>query len=41
MRFVFVVLVGSILSIAAFKYWDKGINGDQILASPMELSAQN
>jgi hypothetical protein len=41
MRFVFVVLVGSILSIAALKYWDKGINGDQILASPMELSAQN
>ena len=41
MRIIFVVMVGSVLSIAAFKYFDKGLNGDQILASPTELSAQN
>ncbi len=41
MRIIFIVLVGSVLSIAAFKYWDKGINGDEIMASPLELSARN
>jgi hypothetical protein len=41
MRFVFIALVGSVLSIAAFKYFDRGIGGDEILASPTELSAMN
>lgn len=41
MRFIFVVLVASVLSILAFKYADKSLGGGQIMASPMELSAQN
>jgi hypothetical protein len=41
MRIIFVVLIGAVLSIAGFKYMDKGLNGDEIMASPSELSAMN
>jgi hypothetical protein len=41
MRIIFVVLIGSVLSIAAIKYLDRGIGGDELLASPTELSAMN
>jgi hypothetical protein len=41
MRIIFVVLVASVLSILAFKYADKSLGGGQIMASPMEPSAQN
>jgi hypothetical protein len=30
-----------VLSIAAVKYLDRGIGGDELLASPTELSAMN
>jgi hypothetical protein len=41
MRIIFVILVGSVLSILAFKYMDKSIGDDTLMASPAELSAQN
>jgi hypothetical protein len=39
MRMIFVLLVASVLSILAFKYSDSSIGGDQILASPTQMSA--
>jgi hypothetical protein len=41
MRIVFIVLIGSVLSIAAFKYSDHSLGGNEIMASPAELSAKN
>ena len=41
MRIVFVVMLASVLSILAFKYVDSSIGGSDIMASPMEMSAQN
>lgn len=41
MRIIFVVMLASVLSILAFKYVDRSIGESQIMASPMELSAQN
>lgn len=39
MRIIFVVLVASVLSILAFKYSDQSIGGNEILASPTQMSA--
>ena len=41
MRIIFVVMLASVLSILAFKYVDRSIGESEIMASPMELSAQN
>ncbi|WP_264319347.1 hypothetical protein [Rhizobium terrae] len=41
MRIIFVILVGSVLSILAFKYADQSLGDADIMASPTELSAQN
>ena len=41
MRIIFVVMLASVLSILAFKYVDRSIGGSDIMASPMEMSAQN
>lgn len=39
MRFIVVALVGSVLSILAFKYSDKSMGDSSILATPQEMSA--
>lgn len=41
MRIIFVVMIASVLSILVFKYADQSLGGGQIMATPMELSAQN
>ncbi len=41
MRIIFVVLLGSVLSILVFKYMDRSIGDSTLLASPAELSAMN
>ena len=39
MRIIFVVML--VLSILAFKYVDRSIGESDIMASPMEMSAEN
>ncbi len=39
MRIIFVVLIGSILSIALLKYSDQTLGGNAIYATPAEMSA--
>jgi len=41
MRIIFVVMLASVLSILAFKYVDRSIGESDIMASPMEMSAEN
>jgi len=41
MRIIFVVMLSSVLSILAFKYLDRSIGKQDIIASPMEMSVQN
>ncbi|MET3584773.1 hypothetical protein ABID21_000874 [Pseudorhizobium tarimense] len=41
MRIIFVVMLASVLSILAFKYVDHSIGESDLMASPMELSAEN
>jgi hypothetical protein len=41
MRIIFLVLIGSILSILAFKYMDQSIGGNQLMASPGQLAAKS
>jgi hypothetical protein len=41
MRIIFVVLIGSILSIALLKYSDQTLGGNAIYATPAEMSAVN
>lgn len=41
MRIIFVVMLCSVLSILAFKYLDRSIGEQDIIASPMEMSVQN
>jgi len=41
MRIIFLVLIGSILSILAFKYMDQSIGDNQLMASPGQLSAKS
>lgn len=41
MRIIFVVMLASVLSILAFKYVDRSIGETEIMASPMEMSAEN
>lgn len=41
MRIIFVVLLASVLSILVFKYVDNSIGDSDIIASPMEMSAEN
>ena len=41
MRIVFAILATSVLSIVVLKYADSSIGETELMASPMELSAQN
>jgi hypothetical protein len=41
MRIIFVVMLASVLSILAFKYVDRSIGESDLMASPMEMSAEN
>lgn len=41
MRIIFVVMLASVLSILAFKYLDHSIGEQEIMASPVEMSAHN
>jgi hypothetical protein len=41
MRIIFVVLIASVLSILGFKYMDRSIGEQQIMATPAEMSASS
>lgn len=41
MRIIFVILIASVLSILGFKYMERSIGEQQIMASPSELSANS
>jgi hypothetical protein len=41
MRIIFVVMLASVLSILAFKYVDRSIGESDLMASPMDMSAEN
>jgi hypothetical protein len=41
MRIIFVVLIASVLSILGFKYMDRSISEQQIMATPAEMSASS
>lgn len=37
MRWIFVVLIASVLSILAFKYANNSMGGGELMASPMDV----
>ncbi|MGL3605384.1 hypothetical protein ACSV9I_02605 [Rhizobium sp. G187] len=39
MRWIFVVLIASVLSILAFKYANNSLGGGELMASPMDAKA--
>lgn len=39
MRWIFVVLVASVLSILAFKHANNSLGGGELMASPMDAAA--
>lgn len=38
MRYIFILLVASVLSILAFKYSNNSMGGGELMASPMDVS---
>ena len=38
MRYIFVLLIASVLSILAFKYSNNSLGGGELMASPMDVT---
>lgn len=41
MRYIFVLLVASVLSILAFKYANNTMGGGELMASPMDVTKES
>ena len=40
MRYIFILLIASVLSILAFKYSNNSLGGGELMASPIDVSQE-